>query len=249
MAQMKQAAIGTKETWGEAWPPRGRDLMQVVRKTYGGRALLAFSCGKDSIAAWLAIREYFNEVVPVFFELVPGMSFVRESLDYYEQFFGCKILRLPHPSFYNIIRTNLYQSPSRIGLISAFDLPDDYDYAMAHRLVREATGLDQKVPCANGVRAADSPMRRVSLMSHGPVSYITKQWSPVWEYKKTDILDILDGHMVKLPIDYRIFGRTFDGLDYRFLRPLKDQLPDDYARLLEWFPLADLALWQVENMR
>lgn len=246
---MKQAAIGTKETWGEKWPPRGPELMETVRKAYGPRALLAFSCGKDSIAAWLAMREYFDEVVPVFFELVPGMAFVRESLDYYEQFFGCKILRLPHPSLYNMLRTNLYQSPSRIGLISAFDLPDDYDYAMAHRFVREAHGLDQKVPCGNGVRAADSPMRRVSLMSHGPVSYITKQWSPVWEFNKADILGILDRHGAKLPVDYRVFGRTFDGLDYRFLRPLKDHLPDDYARLLEWFPLAELAIWQVENLK
>lgn len=244
---MTKALIGTKDTWGVEWPPRGPALMEVVRKTYGNRAMLAFSCGKDSIAAWLAIREYFDEVVPVYFELVPGMEFIRETLDYYEGVFGCKILRLPHPTLYTMLRTYLYQPPSRIGLISSWELPADYDYAMAHSLVREQAGLAKNVPCANGIRAADSPMRRVSLMSHGPVSYNTKQWSPVWEFNKADILGILDRHAIKLPVDYRIFGRTFDGLDYRFLKPLKEQLPDDYRRLLEWFPLADLAIWQVER--
>ena len=220
---MTKALIGTKESWGEFWPPRGRNLMDAVAKSYGPRALLAFSCGKDSIAAWLAIREHFDEVVPVFFELVPGMAFVQESLAYYESFFGTKILRLPHPTLYKMLRTNLYQTPSRIGLIQSWDLPEDYDYAMAHRLVREAHGLPKNVPCANGVRAADSPMRRVSLMSHGPVSYITKQWSPVWQFNKADVLGILDQHACKLPVDYRVWGRTFDGLDFRFLKPLKEQ--------------------------
>lgn len=240
--------IGDKAQWGAEWPPRGETLLKAVRKTYGPRALLAFSTGKDALASALAMREHFDEIVMVYFELVPGLSFVRESLAYYEEFFGQKIYRLPHPTFYEWLRTSAFQTPSRIGLIAGFDLPAEYDYMAAHDMLREHEGLDEAVPCANGIRAADSPMRRVSLMTHGPISYTSRQWSPVWEFKKQDVLDILDRNAVKLPVDYRVFGRTFDGLDYRFVKPLKEHFPDDYAKVLEWFPLVELGIWRVERM-
>ncbi|RIU50898.1 hypothetical protein [Klebsiella pneumoniae] len=148
-----------------------------------------------------------------------------------------------------MIRTGVAQSPAHIGLIDSWDLPPAYDYAAAHRMVREDAGLPDDVPCANGVRAADSPMRRISLMSHGPISYQTRQWSPVWEWTKGDLIAAFDAAGVKLPADYRVFGRTFDGLDYRFMAPMKREFPRDYARLLEWFPLLDVGLWRVERMR
>ncbi|MFD6070295.1 hypothetical protein [Amycolatopsis lurida] len=45
-----------------------------------------------------------------------------------------------------------------------------------------------------------------------------------------------------LPIDYEWYGRSFDGLDYRFIEPLSRHAPEDYARALDWFPLAELEL-------
>lgn len=38
----------------------------------------------------------------------------------------------------------------------------------------------------------------------------------------------------------RRVGRSFDGIDYRFLKPIRDHMPADYERILEWFLLADL---------
>ena len=52
------------------------------------KTLLAFSCGKDAVAAWLAIRDRFDEVIPYYLYLVPHLEFVDESIDYYERFFG-----------------------------------------------------------------------------------------------------------------------------------------------------------------
>ena len=40
----------------------------------GRPVLLAFSCGKDSIAAWLAMRDMGIEVVPAYLYYVPGLS-------------------------------------------------------------------------------------------------------------------------------------------------------------------------------
>jgi hypothetical protein len=43
--------------------------------------------------------------------------------------------------------------------------------------------------------------------------------------------------------EYEWFGRSFDGIDWRFLAPIKQHAPDDYARILDWFPLADLEVF------
>lgn len=248
---MKPApTIGDKTAWGEQWPPRGETLIAAIRKTYGPRALLAFSRGKDAIGTWLALREsgHFDDVVPIHFDLVPGLEFVAESLDYYERFFGTTIYRLPHPKFYEWLRGSVFQTPSRIGYIESLELPPDYDFMTAHRLVREEQKLGADVPCANGIRAADSPMRRIAIMTHGPISYASRQWTPIWDWTKPDLIRAFDAASVKLPVDYRVFGRTFDGLDYRFLAPMKRELPNDYRRLLEWFPLAEVTLWRMERM-
>ncbi len=79
--------------------PSGRALAEQIRaKT--GTVILSFSAGKDSLAAWLLLRELGFDVVPVYKWLVPGLLFVERSLAYYESFFGTRIRRYPHPSFY-----------------------------------------------------------------------------------------------------------------------------------------------------
>ena len=67
-------------------------------------AILAFSTGKDSIAAWLQMRKYFKRIIPYYCYTVPGLTFVEESLKYYEDFFGTHICRLPHRSLARMLR-------------------------------------------------------------------------------------------------------------------------------------------------
>ena len=83
---------------------------------------LSFSCGKDSIAAWLAMREYGIEIVPVYFWLVPDLEFVNEELAYFEDFFGTHIHRYPNPSFFRLINHFVDQPPERLRFIEAADL-------------------------------------------------------------------------------------------------------------------------------
>ena len=98
---------------------------------------------------------------------------------------------------------------------------------------------------AVGIRAADSPMRRVSHAKYGP-------WRPdrivhpIWDWKITEVRAALARHNVTLPVDYQWFGRSFDGLDNRYLRPIRDNAPDDFATILEWFPLADLTIHRTD---
>ncbi len=229
-------------------PPPGEQIVAQVRRETGTKTILAFSTGKDSIAAYLAIRHAFDEVIPVYMYLVPGLEFVEESLAYYERAMlgGRRILRMPHPSLYRWLNGYVYQPPERAPVIDAARLPD-FDYRDVHDLVRDQEGAP-KALVATGVRSADSPMRHVSIMQHGAILRSKGEYYPVWDWKKDRLLTEIQRSGVKLPVDYRIFGRTFDGLDARFLLPMKKHLPRDYARVLEWFPLAEADVFRAERM-
>ncbi|MCI6937495.1 MAG: hypothetical protein MR762_12800 [Clostridiales bacterium] len=210
-------------------------------------AILAFSTGKDSIAAWLQMRKYFKRIVPYYCYSVPGLEFVEKSLAYYEDFFETHIYRLPHRSLYRWLRGMVFQSPPHVTKVEALDLPgEEYDDAMIGELVRELGHLPDGAYVGTGVRMADSPMRRVGLMTHGCINHSQKRFYPVYDWKKADLLAAIDESGVKLPPDYRLFGRTFDGIDYRFLKPIKEHYPKDYEKILEWFPLAELEIMRRE---
>lgn len=206
-------------------------------------AILAFSTGKDSIAAWLQMRRYFKRIIPYYCYSVPGLEFVEKSLCYYEDFFGTHIYRLPHRSFYRWMRGMVFQPPPHVTKIEALDLPgEEYDDAMIGELIRGIAKLPDGAYVGTGVRMADSPMRRVGLKTHGCINHNLKRFYPVYDWKKADLLREFDKSGVKLPPDYRLFGRTFDGIDFRFLAPIKENYPRDYEKILAYFPLAELEI-------
>ncbi|MDP3771157.1 MAG: phosphoadenosine phosphosulfate reductase, partial [bacterium] len=96
------------------------------------------------------------------------------------------------------------------------------------------------------VRAADSPMRRAALMKNGGVNANRRQFYPCWDWNKATLLEQLVKAGIKLPIDYKVFGRSFDGLDLRFLIKIREHFPRDYATICEWFPLVDMEFARYE---
>ncbi|WP_242890779.1 hypothetical protein [Actinomadura litoris] len=211
----------------------------------GTKVLLSFSRGKDSLAAWLALREADVDVVPYHLYLIPGLQFVEESLAYFAEYFGCgPILNLPHPSLYRWLTAMTFQPPERCAIIEAADLPQ-YTYRELNELVRQHYEMPDAWVC-DGVRAADSPNRRMALKSHGPVNHTARTQKVVWDWRKADVFGAIESAGVKLPPDYLWFGRSFDGLDRRFIAQLKVYAPDDYQRVLDWFPLAEMELFRAD---
>jgi predicted DNA-binding transcriptional regulator AlpA len=144
-------------------------VCEVVRATTGhDKALLSFSCGKDSWAAWLSARDYFD-FTPYYLYLVPGLEFVENYLLYAERVLGKHIVRLPHPAFYRWINHATYQAPERLRTIAAVGWPN-FEYDDMRGAVIEDCGLPEDVWTATGVRAADSPMRRASLIKNQGVN-------------------------------------------------------------------------------
>jgi 3'-phosphoadenosine 5'-phosphosulfate sulfotransferase (PAPS reductase)/FAD synthetase len=218
-----------------------------VRAEFGPVALLAFSRGKDSIAAWLRLREHFEDVQAIWFYLIPGLEFEAESIAYFERFFGTRIRRLPHPSLNRMLNALVFQPPGHCAVIEAAQLPE-YEYVDCFAELARDLALPDEIPYATGVRAVDSPLRRISYNQHGLWRRSMRMWLPVGDWRKRDVMSAIERAGIKLPLDYELFGRSFDGLDYRFLSKLRERLPRDYARVLEWFPLAEADVFRYERM-
>ena len=217
-------------------PFSGDDTMKLIRQKTD-TVLLSFSGGKDSIACWLKLRDHFN-VIPFFMYVVPDLEFINESIDYYERFFNTKIIRVPHPSLYRMLNNFVFQPPDRVAIIHSANLPN-FTYDDLSNWI----GADHKLKpifTANGVRAADSPNRRSSINAHGPITWSRNYFYPCWDMRIKELVELLKKHNVKLSDEYKLFGRSFDGIDHRFLHIIKDVYPRDYETIIHWFPLAVL---------
>jgi 3'-phosphoadenosine 5'-phosphosulfate sulfotransferase (PAPS reductase)/FAD synthetase len=216
-----------------------------VAEQTGGACLLSFSCGKDSIAAWLQLRRFFPRIVPVYMYLVPDLAFVEKSLAYYEQVFETKILRLPHPSLYRLLNNLTFQAPENCRTVEEAGL-QNFDYDDVFTVAKSVHGLPPDTYTAIGVRATDSLNRWSAIKKYGAVNEKRRTFYPIYDWSKDQLIQAIARAGVKLPVDYRWFGRSFDGIDYRFLRPIKENAPKDYKKILEWFPLAEVELKRMQ---
>lgn len=205
------------------------------------KVLLAFSRGKDSIAAWLALRDAGVEVIPYHMNPIPGAKFISESLAYFEDFFGQKIYDYPHPNFYNNFFGLAFQPPYRHKILQACEFPG-VSFKDTEDLLREEHGLSSRAWVCDGVRAADSPIRRLVMTKHGVMRSQTGHFSCIYDWRKQAVVKVMEAYNVQLPKEYELFGRSYDGYDYRFIKPLKDHMPEDYKILKHWFPLIDVEI-------
>ncbi len=218
-------------------------LCRYMTELTGGTAMLSFSCGKDSIGCWIQLRRYFKNIYPVYMYLVPGLEFVEESLRYYEKKLGSEIYRLPHPSLYRLLRNGVFQTPDRWMVTDQVRgiLPElDYDDLAIES--KNHFKLPPETYNAVGIRSADSPMRRTVILKHGSVNHRKLVFWPVYDWNADRLFDEIKNSGIKLPKDYDMFGRSFDGIDRRFLEKIRVHCPKDYKRILEFFPMAELEL-------
>lgn len=221
------------------------ELNKYVSDLTGGITILGFSTGKDSVAAWLELRKYFPKIVPVYMYLIPRLAFVEDSLKYYEDFFKTEIIRLPHPSLYRFLTHFIFQAPENCLIIEEMDLPN-FEYDEVYQIVREDWHLPMNTHSASGVRARDSLTRWAAVKKYGALNENRKAFMPIFDFNKDRLVRTLISSGVRLPVDYELFGRSFDGLDARFLGPIKDRFPKDYQKIIEFFPLAEIELKRLE---
>lgn len=216
--------------------------MWLSSQPSGRKCYLSFSGGKDSVAAWLHMKELgcWNEIVPVYYYMIPGLGFIEEMLTYYENFFQTKIIRLPSPNTIGEWANGYLLTPMTYrAYISMYKYLYPYEFDDIDKWVRDDY-KDSKCWIATGMRMYDGVQRYGAIKQTGGIREKEKKFSPIFDWKIADIVGCISHFKCKLPPDYHVWGKSFDGTDYRFLLPLKKQWPEDYDRLKKYFPLLDL---------
>jgi hypothetical protein len=235
--------------------PRGPELFKQYVKAHGERSIIAFSRGKDSLAMALALRGHVD-VVPVHYYLIPNLPMAEESLDYFERkLFHRRILRYPDQRLYELLYQGAFLPMRNLAILEATPLRNPMHetgglLAWRNRVrnwIIDQEGMDRRALIGVGVTARDSPVRWMSFQKHGAIRPGSGAFYPIWEYTRDMLLDAIRRSGLKLPIDYRLFGKSFDGLSAEYLVPIKRDRPQDWKVILEWFPLADQVIWHHER--
>lgn len=223
------------------------EILERLREQ-GDCVRLHFSCGKDSLATWLVLRDAGFRVVPMYFYLVPDLAFVERSLAMYEDFFGVEIVRMPHPIFEKRLACCDLQDAFGYRQMYSLDWPSGEEFdKLGEHYMREIGEPDRWI-CI-GVRAWDSLSRRMVMQKCGELRPKNRTAFPLAWWKKADVDVCIAKHGAPIADDYKIFGRSFDGLDYRFVHKIKTNWPEDYSRIIDWFPMVDAELLRGEWFR
>ena len=222
------------------------ELCEKMAEKHNGVCLLAFSRGKDSIASFIKLKRYFHTIIPYHLSMLPEeMSFEKESLKYYEDIFETKIERMLSPSFFRMINKYILQIPERLPIIDYHDIKN-YDYKEIQNIVKAKYNLPKETMTGIGVTQFDSFRRQSTIRKNGAVNLNKCEFFPIFDMKKLEIFSLIDENKIKYPVDYDLYGKSFDGFDYRFLKPLKEKFPADYDLIKFWFPLIDLEIMRYE---
>lgn len=232
------------------------ELSRAVKQRSGhDRLCMSFSCGADSIAMFLRLleSEEFDMADGVYFYywFLPGVPWVDDYIEYFQERYGIRIMQLPNPIFVDDQGNAFLKSPVTAAATAQLQkTPHAYqrnDKAFLERAVKINQGLSTDTLTAVGIKQGDSAMRRIQLRKNEGVSENKGKWYPIWDYENRDVYDIIKRHGVKMPYDYELFGISFENLDYRFSRVIKDRCPETYKLLKHYYPQIDMYIARNER--
>lgn len=220
-----------------------KDILEFLKNQK--KVTVGFSTGKDSVAVTTILINAGIEVIPYFFYHIPDLDFVEENIRLYEKTFGFEVIRMPHPMLYDYLRHQDFQPPKMIDYLSEIEFPKMHfsDLVDIHLA---SIGDSNKYYDAVGERAAESFNRRMVFKTRGFINEAEKKFYPIADWKKDDVLSYLKKNNIPLTKDYGIWNRSFDGLKYQFLFGVKKNYPNDWKKILEYFPLIELELFRYE---
>lgn len=180
----------------------------VLPPDMGDEVVLAFSGGKDSLATACALREAGIKFRALFFDWLPGSHITSAIHTRYRDLVG-EVQVLAHPCLAQRLNAGVWETRESRRAVAAARLAE-YDYKGAR------SDKNHGLWCAIGVRAADSPSRRLAVGQSGGVHPRKREFWPIAHWKIADVRSILAEFKVELPEDYARMGRSFDGLGARY---------------------------------
>lgn len=204
-------------------------LQELAEKSEVG--LVGYSGGKDSLVLLDLACRVFKKVKCYHLYFVPGLHHIERQLDFACDRFGVEIEQYPHFTMVDALRRGIYCDKAHDEL-PKYGLDDIYQKAM------HDAGTSFVM---TGARAADSPTRRRFMGAHrGMRSHIVY---PIAGWHKYDVLGYLKLRNIPIPNTSKSASTGVD-LSAKSLDWLHKTYPEDFEKLLEYFPYAEAAIWR-----
>lgn len=213
-----------------------------VSDDQAGEVCLAFSRGKDCIGALIQLKRYFTKIHLYYLVNFPGLKFIEDDLRRVEDHFKLPVTQFVHYDVFNRITDHDYLPPQLWDALDELDIYRQLNGWDADDEIRRLHGMKPETLNAQGWKLVDDlPTRQALNKLPSRLDPDNRWFFPVADWSS----DQLEREIVKegfaLPVDYKLFGRSFEKFtQHRFLGPLKTAYPEDYARVLKFFPLAHL---------
>lgn len=202
-------------------------IASVRQKT--DRAILFYSCGKDSEVLLDLMAPHFKEIVCVFMYFVKGLDHIDNYLRAVKaRYANVTILQVPHWTLTRVLRCGLYCIPNpNVKLLSLKDVDES---------VRMKTGISYSF---YGMKQSDGMNRCLMLRGYEneAISNTNKVY-PLSKWKKSDVMAYIKAKKLPEPISYnknKSQGLTFlpEVFDY-----LRRHYPQDLEKIYKVFPLS-----------
>ena len=198
--------------------------------------VVAFSGGKDSVVTLDLCCRYFKKVSAFFMYQIPNLSFQEATIRYAEKRYGIEIERLPHFELSEFLAYGAFRKHDfSVPIITCNDI---YKYV---RLTNDTYWI------AAGERIADSIVRRAMMKKSGCIDEVRGRFFPIANFTKLDVVNYIKHHQLKASPESRILGHSFRSLHPADLAKIKIHYPEDYERIVTWFPFVEAGLIHEEN--
>ena len=202
-------------------------IASVRQKT--DRAILFYSCGKDSEVLLDLMAPHFKEIVCVFMYFVKGLDHIDNYLRAIKaRYSNVTILQVPHWTLTRVLRCGLYCIPNpNVKLLSLKDVDES---------VRMKTGISYSF---YGMKQSDGMNRCLMLRGYEneAISNTNKVY-PLSKWRKSDVMAYIKARKLPEPISYnknKSQGLTFSLDVFSYLR---DHYPQDLEKIYKVFPLS-----------
>lgn len=212
-------------------------LCERVKALSGGKALVSFSGGKDSLATLdVVVRVFGAENVTAFHRyLVKGLEVIEKPLlAALMRYPGVRFEQVPDPDLARMMKNGVLGPPRNDTKGMKVLREED-----VINVVRKRAGAQW---VAFGQRRTDSLTRRIAMKRWGLVWESGSKFYPIGDWRDVEVYDYLKQRKIPIPTRMggteNLAGVSGFGLDPWTLWYLSQHHPADYARVVEAFPWA-----------
>lgn len=215
-----------------------KDFLSKVGNLKDKINILHFSTGADSVACFLRLREHGIEPILVYKYFIKGLPMVENYIDYFQKKFNVKVYQLPHTLCTEAVDNAFYQKPVKAmekfrNNITQYSL-FAYTKEVIDNGIADCFG-GKDVVFHIGLRYTDGLRRYQHLMKNG-VQFKNKFY-PIASFKVGDIYDLLDKYECYLPIEYGLWGISFESPRSFNINLIKEHCPETFNAIKAKFPM------------